>query len=160
MSQDMTDPLVSEHSGYSGGGVIPFARQRISRGSGLGADRDWLVEHRYQAVQEVLAGQPVTEVAARHGMSRQTLYVWRRRYERWEREQAMELWQLDIVDGMTPWQRPRPQDSHRHRRALALHGDRRGRGPADRTWGVCGVHHGDAQLRDAAGSAKRQRKAV
>jgi transposase InsO family protein len=144
-----------------------------------------LVEHRYRAVQEVLSGQPVTEVAARHGMSRQTLYVWKRRYDsdgvlglrdlsrrprtsparlaadvearvcemrrahprwgarricfelgrggvtptpsratvhrvlvrnglvdaqaqqhkrrykRWEREQAMELWQLDIVDGMT-----------------------------------------------------------
>ena len=32
-------------------------------------------------MQEVLAGQPVTEVAQRHGMSRQTVYVWKRRYE-------------------------------------------------------------------------------
>jgi transposase InsO family protein len=149
------------------------------------SDRSWRVEHRYRAVLEVLAGQPVTEVAARHGASRQSVYVWKRRYEadgllglqersrrprtsparlaadiealvcelrrlhprwgarricfelgrrgvtpapsratvhrvlvrnglvdaqaqrhkrkfkRWEREQPMELWQLDIVDGMT-----------------------------------------------------------
>jgi transposase InsO family protein len=45
------------------------------------SDRSWRVEHRYRAVLEVLAGQPVTEVAARHGASRQSLYVWKRRYE-------------------------------------------------------------------------------
>jgi transposase InsO family protein len=40
-----------------------------------------LVEHRYRAVQEVLSGQPVTEVAARFGVSRQSVYDWRRRYQ-------------------------------------------------------------------------------
>jgi transposase InsO family protein len=151
--------------------------------TGRSPDRQWLVEHRYRAVQEVLAGQPVAEVAQRYGMSRQTLYGWKhrydaggllglqelsrrpltspsrldatveaqicemrrthprwgarricfelrqqsgaapsratvhrtlvrngfvdphaqrhkRRYRRWEREEPMELWQLDIVDGM------------------------------------------------------------
>ncbi|WP_188267915.1 MULTISPECIES: helix-turn-helix domain-containing protein [unclassified Streptomyces] len=35
---------------------------------------------RHRAVREVLAGRPVGEVARRHGVSRQTLYVWRQRY--------------------------------------------------------------------------------
>lgn len=47
----------------------------------MGDDREWLVEHRYRAVQEVSSGQPVTEVAARFGTSRQSVYVWKRRYE-------------------------------------------------------------------------------
>lgn len=46
----------------------------------MGDNREWLVEHRYRAVQEVLSGQPVTEVAARFGTSRQSVYVWKRRY--------------------------------------------------------------------------------
>jgi transposase InsO family protein len=47
----------------------------------VGADREWLVEHRYRAVQEVLSGQPVTEVAARFGVSRQSVYAWKNRYQ-------------------------------------------------------------------------------
>jgi DNA invertase Pin-like site-specific DNA recombinase len=35
-----------------------------------------VVEQRYDAVREVLEGQPVTEVAARYGISRQSVYTW------------------------------------------------------------------------------------
>ncbi|WP_406450807.1 helix-turn-helix domain-containing protein [Streptomyces sp. NBC_00876] len=37
-------------------------------------------EQRYRAVLAVLAGVPVAEVARRHGVSRQTLHNWRKRY--------------------------------------------------------------------------------
>lgn len=37
-------------------------------------------EQRYRAVLAVLGGDPVTEVARRNGVSRQTLHNWRRRY--------------------------------------------------------------------------------
>jgi transposase InsO family protein len=46
------------------------------------SDRSWLVEHRYRAVLEVAGGAPVTEVAGRYGVSRQTIYAWKRRHER------------------------------------------------------------------------------
>jgi transposase InsO family protein len=39
-----------------------------------------LVEQRYQAVLEVLAGVTVTDVALRYGVTRQTLHRWLRRY--------------------------------------------------------------------------------
>jgi transposase-like protein len=40
-----------------------------------------VVEQRYRIVLEVLEdGLPVTEVAMRHGVSRQTVYTWLRRY--------------------------------------------------------------------------------
>lgn len=39
-----------------------------------------VVEQRYQAVLEVLAGASVTEVARRYGVARQTLHTWLRRY--------------------------------------------------------------------------------
>lgn len=39
--------------------------------------RDWLVEQRYRAVLEVLNGAPVTEVALRYGVSRQSVYAWK-----------------------------------------------------------------------------------
>ena len=35
---------------------------------------------RYRAVLEVLAGVPVTEVAERYGVSRQSVHTWLRRY--------------------------------------------------------------------------------
>src|SRR5437868_11167041 len=41
-----------------------------------------VVEQRYRAVLEVRAGVPVTEVAARFGVSRQSVHSWLRRYER------------------------------------------------------------------------------
>ncbi|MEU8268543.1 IS481 family transposase [Sphaerisporangium sp. NPDC049002] len=39
-----------------------------------------VVEQRYHAVMEVLAGAPVTEVAFRYGVSRQSVHTWMRRY--------------------------------------------------------------------------------
>jgi transposase-like protein len=40
-----------------------------------------VVEQRYRVVLEVLKdGLPVTEVAMRHGVSRQTVHTWLRRY--------------------------------------------------------------------------------
>jgi transposase-like protein len=39
-----------------------------------------LVEQRYRAVLEVLAGATVTDVARRCGVARQTVHVWLRRY--------------------------------------------------------------------------------
>lgn len=44
-------------------------------------DAEALVEYRYRAVLEVLAGSPVGEVAARYGTSRQSLHMWRRRFD-------------------------------------------------------------------------------
>jgi hypothetical protein len=78
-----------------------------------------LVEQRYRAVLEVLEeGLPVTEVARRYRVARQTVHEWlsryangglagladpkkrrRRRedYRRWERGRAMALWQMDVM---------------------------------------------------------------
>jgi transposase len=39
-----------------------------------------LVEQRYRAVLEVLEGAPVTEVARRYGVTRQSVHEWLRRY--------------------------------------------------------------------------------
>ena len=39
-----------------------------------------VVEQRYQAVREVLDGAPVTVVARRFGVARQTVHAWLRRY--------------------------------------------------------------------------------
>ncbi len=39
-----------------------------------------VVEQRYQAVKEVQDGTPVTEVAKRYGVSRQSVHTWLRRY--------------------------------------------------------------------------------
>ena len=44
-------------------------------------DQQALVEYRYQAVREVLAGSPITQVAAQYGTSRQSLHTWRSRFE-------------------------------------------------------------------------------
>ena len=41
-----------------------------------------VVEQRYQAVLEVLAGASVTDVARRYGVVRQTVHTWLRRYAR------------------------------------------------------------------------------
>jgi transposase InsO family protein len=40
-----------------------------------------VVEQRYTAVQEVLGGMPVTAVADRYGVSRQSVHAWLRRYQ-------------------------------------------------------------------------------
>ena len=39
-----------------------------------------VTEQRYRAVLEVLAGVPVTEVAGRYGVSRQSVHAWLVRY--------------------------------------------------------------------------------
>src|SRR5215472_7179052 len=39
-----------------------------------------VTEQRYRAVLEVIAGVPVTEVAERYGVSRQSVHAWLRRY--------------------------------------------------------------------------------
>jgi transposase len=39
-----------------------------------------VVEQRYRAVLEIAAGVPVTEVAERYGVSRQSVHAWLRRY--------------------------------------------------------------------------------
>ena len=43
-------------------------------------DREWLIEQRYRAVLEVLDGSPVSEVAVRYGVSRQSVYTWKARH--------------------------------------------------------------------------------
>src|SRR6266496_1201583 len=62
-----------------------------------------VVEQRYRAVLEVLSGMPVTEVAERYGVARQTVHRWMARY------------QAGGIDGLTershapkrhPWQTP------------------------------------------------------
>jgi transposase len=40
-----------------------------------------VVEQRYRAVLDAAAGVPVTEVAERYGVSRQSVHAWVRRYE-------------------------------------------------------------------------------
>lgn len=40
--------------------------------------REWLAEQRYRAVLEVLIGATVTEAVVRYGVSRQSIYVWKR----------------------------------------------------------------------------------
>ena len=40
-----------------------------------------VMEQRYRAVLEAEAGCPVTEIAARHGVSRQSVHAWVRRYK-------------------------------------------------------------------------------
>jgi transposase len=40
-----------------------------------------VVEQRYIAITEVLGGMPVTEVADRYGVSRQSVHAWLRRYQ-------------------------------------------------------------------------------
>ncbi|MGW2188384.1 helix-turn-helix domain-containing protein [Streptomyces sp. NPDC001719] len=38
---------------------------------------DWLVEQRYRAVLEALGGSPISEVAERYGVPRQSVYSWK-----------------------------------------------------------------------------------
>jgi transposase InsO family protein len=56
---------------------MPVGSQGETGDQGLG----WQVEHRYRAVTEVLDGSPVSEVAVRYGVSRQSVYSWRDRYQ-------------------------------------------------------------------------------
>jgi transposase len=53
----------------------------ITREAGLALVELSVMEQRYRAVLEIEAGCPVTEVAARHGVSRQSVHAWVRRYK-------------------------------------------------------------------------------
>jgi transposase InsO family protein len=53
----------------------------ITREAGLALVELSVMEQRYRAVLEAEAGCPVTEIAARHGVSRQTVHAWVRRYK-------------------------------------------------------------------------------
>src|ERR1700683_4089843 len=54
----------------------PCSRSSLFMGAGekQAEDQGWLVEQRYRAVLEVLDGSPVSEVAIRYGVSRQSVY--------------------------------------------------------------------------------------
>jgi transposase InsO family protein len=52
----------------------------ITREAGLALVELSVMEQRYRAVLEAEAGCPVTEIAARHGVSRQSVHTWVRRY--------------------------------------------------------------------------------
>src|SRR6516225_2708353 len=64
-------------------GLFVTRRLRASGGGrpGLALVEVSVVEQRYRAVLEVKAGIAVTEVAARSGVSRQSVHAWLRRYE-------------------------------------------------------------------------------
>ncbi|MCJ0872551.1 IS481 family transposase [Streptomyces sp. AP-93] len=53
----------------------------VVEGADAGRGPAWLVEQRYRAVLEVLDGSPVSEVAIRYGVSRQTIYAWKAKHE-------------------------------------------------------------------------------
>jgi hypothetical protein len=76
----MLDTLASVDAlrpvGWLGFGVIICDRVE----AGLALVELSVMEQRYRAVLEVEAGCPVTEVAARHGVSRQSVHAWVRRY--------------------------------------------------------------------------------
>jgi hypothetical protein len=55
-------------------------RQHVVWGPGLALVGMSIVEQRYQAVLAVLAGDPVVDVAAKVGVSRQSVHTWLRRY--------------------------------------------------------------------------------
>src|SRR5215467_10212795 len=60
-------------------------------------------EQRYRAVLEVMAGVPVTEVAGRYGVSRQSVHAWLRRYRE---EGPQGLADRSHRVGAHPWQIP------------------------------------------------------
>ncbi|GGP01107.1 hypothetical protein GCM10012280_71300 [Wenjunlia tyrosinilytica] len=43
-------------------------------------DRQWMAEHRYRAVLQVVEGVPVADVARQSGASPQSVYTWLARY--------------------------------------------------------------------------------
>jgi hypothetical protein len=67
---------------FSGDALTPMSLAVIVytlwvNGEAAGQGPGWQVEHRYRAVVEVLDGSPVSEVAVRYGVSRQSVYTWR-----------------------------------------------------------------------------------
>jgi transposase-like protein len=47
----------------------------------VGGSADWVTEHRYRAVLQVLDGVPKAQVAREFGASRQSVHSWVTRYE-------------------------------------------------------------------------------
>ena len=62
-----------------------------------------VVEQRYRAVLEVLSGIPVTEVAERYGVVRQTVHRWMARYRA---EGIAGLAERSHAPKQHPWQTP------------------------------------------------------
>src|SRR5215813_2407205 len=63
-----------------GASVACRLRASCVREAGMALVELSVVEQRYRAVLEAAAGVPVTEVAARFGVSRQSVHSWIRRY--------------------------------------------------------------------------------
>ncbi len=57
-----------------------------------------VVEQRYHAVMEVAAGVPVTQVAARYGVSRQSVHSWVRKYK----QSVCRVWPALASAGIIP----------------------------------------------------------
>ena len=73
-----------------------------------------VTEQRYRAVLEVLAGVPVTEVADRYGVSRQSVHTWLRRYRK-EGPSG-----LADRSHKVPHHHRAPHDQPRHQAALGI----------------------------------------
>src|ERR1700758_2231795 len=69
-----------------GSSVTRRLRALGDRGPGLALVEVSVVEQRYRAVLQARSGVPVTEVAERFGVSRQSVHAWLRRYQ----DQGME----------------------------------------------------------------------
>ncbi|HCT79086.1 MAG TPA: hypothetical protein DGT23_21500 [Micromonosporaceae bacterium] len=109
-----------------------------------GGGLEWLVEHRYRAVLQVLEGAPVAVAARQAGASRQSLYSWLARYE------------ADGLAGLhLPGRGPGMQAGHRDRRPLALRRYGAGGVPAVGPDGLPGIHRGADPIRSPFGSVDR-----
>jgi transposase-like protein len=113
-------------------------------------DRQWLVEQRYRAVLEMLDGSPISEVAVRYGVSRQSVYFWKARHA------------AAGVDGLREVsRRPRTSPSRLAAETEALVCDPPGASavgrPADRVRGGAAGRGGRAVAGDGAPGAGPQR---
>ncbi|HWG65124.1 MAG TPA: IS481 family transposase [Streptosporangiaceae bacterium] len=99
-----------------------------------------MTEQRYRAVLEVMAGVPVTEVADRYGLSRQSVHAWLRRYraegpsglaDRSHKARA-HPWQIpaDLESAVCELRRAHPRWGPRR---LVFEMDRRGHGTVTRS---------------------------
>jgi transposase-like protein len=92
-----------------------------------------VVEQRHKAVLEVLEGLPVTEVAARHGVTRQTVHRWLRWYASGG---IAALADSSCRPASCPHQMPPAVEARivalrtEHQLQLQLHSRRLGRGPS------------------------------
>lgn len=84
----------------------------------------------------------------------------KRRYKRWERDSAMQLWQIDVMVRGVPVRRHRGQGRHRRGRPLPLLRPHDRGGAGDVAGGVRRVRRRDAPPRRTRRSPDRQRQAV